>query len=123
MSIHARLRNNTLNERGFAPAAHYRSLTMLYSHKDPSPDPLVQRSYAPQSKHLCSVSQLTQEWVHTATIAFRHLALNAATTGHATEGAHDSYISAQLFAAAVSALRKVWDSGSSIASKHARGET
>ena len=121
LSIHAKLWNNTLNERGFAPALHYRSpsctpirtLALTHSSNDPT-------------HHRASISARshpTQEWVDTATIAFRHLALNAATFGHATEGAHDSYISAQLFTGAVSDLRNVWDSGSSIASKHARRET
>ena len=42
----------------------------------------------------------------TPSIAFRHLPLNSARTGYATEGAF--FISAQLSTDAVSALRKVW---------------
>ena len=43
---------------------------------------------------------------HTPSIAFRHLPPNSATFSYATEGA--LFITAQLSADAVSALRKVW---------------
>ena len=44
-------------------------------------------------------------WVHTPSIAFRHLPPNSARFSYATEGA--LFISAQLSSDAVSALRKV----------------
>ena len=47
----------------------------------------------------------TDELLHTPSIAFRHLPPNSARIGYATEGA--LFISAQLSADAVSALRKV----------------
>ena len=43
---------------------------------------------------------------HSSSIAFRHLPLNSARIGYATEGA--LFISAQLSTEAVNALRKVW---------------
>ena len=47
----------------------------------------------------------SQKWIHTPSIAFRHLPPNSARFGYATEGA--LFISAQLSTDAVSVLRKV----------------
>jgi len=51
-------------------------------------------------------SDLSISYIHTPSIAFRHLPPNSARTGYANEGA--LFISAQLSTDAVSALWKVW---------------
>ena len=55
---------------------------------------------------LLSPRPFLQVWLHTPSIAFRHLPPNSARFSYATEGA--LFISAQLSTDAVSALRKVW---------------
>ena len=53
-----------------------------------------------------SAGEQTQRWLHTPSIAFRHLPPNSARFGYATEGA--LFISTQLSTDAASAFWKVW---------------